>query len=410
VETEMPAAGIVPNDRTHSVFEKTEELWSRMRTKRLADLTKTGTPKARQQAQTLFKVLKVNGVADVFHWTLMQKLCDTSAEQQVMMEEMAAAGVQPSVMTYTTLVYQLMFEGNIEEARAMVETEMPAAGIVPNDRTHSEFEKTEEVWSRMRTKRLVDLTKTGTPEARQQAQTLFKALKVNGVANEFHWTLMQKLCDTSAEQRSMMEEMAAAGVQPDVVTYTSLANKLMFEGNAEEARAVVETRMPAAGVEPDDRTHSVFEKPEEEWSRMRTKHLVDLLKTNTPEARRHAQVFFEGLTGNRVADIIHCNVMVTEFPSAGIVSNDRTHSVPEEAWNRMRTKHLVDLTETGTPEARQQAQTFFKALKVNGVANEFHWTLMQKLCDTSAEQRVMMEEMAAAGVSKTGVRLEQRET
>ena len=120
VETEMPAAGIVPNDRTHSVFEKTEEVWSRMRTKRLQDLAKTGTPEATQQAQTFFKVLKVNGVANAFHWTLMQKLCDTGAEQQVMMEEMAAAGVQPSVMTYTKLVNQLMFEGNIEEARDVV--------------------------------------------------------------------------------------------------------------------------------------------------------------------------------------------------------------------------------------------------------------------------------------------------
>merc|ERR1712166_162274 len=189
------------------------------------------------------------------------------------------------------LVSQLMFEGNIEEARAVEETEMPAAGIVSNDRTHSVFEKTEEVWSRIRAKRLVDLTETGTPQARQQAQTLFKVLKVNGVADVFHWNLMQKLCDTSAEQRSMMEEMAAAGVQPDVITYNTLVSQLTFEGNIEEARAVVETEMPAAGVEPDDRTHSVFEKPEEELSRMRTKRLVDLAKTGTPKARQQAQTF-----------------------------------------------------------------------------------------------------------------------
>merc|ERR1712195_62075 len=239
----------------------------------------------------------------------MQKLCDTGAEQRVMMEEMAAAGVQPDVITYNTLVSQLMFEGNIEEARAVEETEMPAAGIVSNDRTHSVFEKTEEVWSRIRAKRLVDLTETGTPKARQQAQTLFKVLKVNGVANEFHWTLMQKLCDTGAEQRSMMEEMAAAGVQPDVVTYTSLATKLMFEGNAEEARAVVEREMPAAGVVPNDRTLSVLERPEEVWSRMRTKHLQDLLKRGTPEATEKAQEFFEGLKVNGVADMFHWTLM-----------------------------------------------------------------------------------------------------
>ena len=115
-------------------------------------------------------------------------------------------------MTYDLLVKLLLIEGNVGGARAVLETEMPAVGVLPDDRMYSVFERAEEVWSRMRAKRLVDLTETGTPEARQQAQTFFKALKVNGVANEFHWTLMQKLCDTSAEQRVMMEEMAAAGV------------------------------------------------------------------------------------------------------------------------------------------------------------------------------------------------------
>merc|ERR1712028_71197 len=109
----------------------------------------------------------------------------------------------------------------------------------------------------------------------------------------------------------MMEEMAAAGVQPNAVIYNKLASQLMFEGNAEEARAVVEREMPAAGVEPDDRTQSVLEKPEDDLSRMRTKHLQDLLKRNTPEARQRAQVFFEGLTASKVADVFQYNLMVT---------------------------------------------------------------------------------------------------
>merc|ERR1711865_852457 len=354
-----------------------------------------------------FNAARATGAADVLHWNMMLRLRNTSSECRRMMDEMAEAGLKLTGLTYEILVKQLMLEGNYEEARAVQETEMPSTAIIPTKHTESLFRQPELKWSRTRLEHLQGFIKSNAVE---QADGFFELLKANGVANEFHWTLMQKLCATGAEQRVMMEEMAAAGVQPDVITYNTLVSQLMFEGNIEEARAVEETEMPAAGIVSNDRTHSVFEKTEEVWSRMRTKHLVDLLKTNTPEARRHAQVFFEGLTVNKVTDIIHCNVMVTEFPSAGIVSNDRTHSVHEEAWNRMRTKHLVDLTETGTPEARQQAQTFFKALKVNGVANEFHWTLMQKLCDTSAEQRVMMEEMAAAGVSKTGVRLEQRET
>jgi len=232
------------------------------------------------------------------------------------MEQMAAAGVQPAVVTYNTLLSNLMFEGNAEEARAVVEREMPAAGVVPNDRTLSALEKPEDDLSRMRTKHLQDLLERNTPEARQHAQVLFEGLTVNKVADVFHCNVMATHCDTSAEQRSMMEEMAAAGVQPNVVTYTTLASKLMFEGKYQEARAVVDTEMPAAGVEPNDRTKSVLEKPEDDLNRMRTKHLQDLLKRNTPEARQHAQVFFEGLRGNRVANIIICNVMAANYDTS----------------------------------------------------------------------------------------------
>merc|ERR1712166_1384738 len=256
------------------------------------------------------ELLKANGVANVFHCRLMAKHCDTSAKQRSMMEEMAAAGVQPDVVTYTTLVNQLMIEGKYQEARAVVETEMPAAGVEPNDRTQSLLEKPEEDLSRMRTKHLQDLLKRNTPEARQRAQEFFEGLTVSRVADSFHCSVMLTHCDTSAEQRSVVKQMVVAGVQPDVVTYNTLAKQLMFEGNVEEARAVVEREMPAAGVEPNDRTQSVLEKPEELRSRMRTKHLQDLLKTNTPEAKQQAQVFFEGLTVNGLADVFQFSLRV----------------------------------------------------------------------------------------------------
>merc|ERR1712195_134505 len=101
------------------------------------------------------------------------------------------------------LTTRLMFEGRLNEARAVVETEMPAADI-------------------------------------------------------YQWNLMRRLCETSAEQRSMMGDMTEAGVNPDCATYTILAKQLMFEGRLDEARAVVETEMPAAGIEPNDRTHALL--------------------------------------------------------------------------------------------------------------------------------------------------------
>merc|ERR1712166_1057269 len=270
------------------------------------------TKRDRNGAWKLFNAATATVAADVLHWNMMLRLRNTSSECWRMMDEMAEAGLKLTGMTYEILVKQLMLEGNYEEARAVQETEMPSVAIIPTKHTESLFSSYHQQtskWSRTRLDHLQGFIKSNAVE---QADEFFELLKANGVANVFHWTLMHKLCDTGAEQQVMMEQMAVAGVQPSAVTYSTLVNQLMFEGNVEEARAMVETEMPAAGIVPNDRTHSVFEKT-------------------------------------------------------------------EEAWSRMRTKRLADLAKTGTPKARQQAQTFFKALKVNGVADLFHWTLMQKL-------------------------------
>merc|ERR1712166_927457 len=213
------------------------------------------TKRDRTGAWKLFNAARATGAADVLHWNMMLRLRNTSSECWRMMDEMAEAGLKLTGLTYEILVKQLMLEGNYEEARAVQETEMPSVAIIPTKHTESLFRQPELKWGRTRSLHLQGFIKSNAVE---QADEFFELLKANGVANEFHWNLMQKLCDTSAEQRSMMEEMAAAGVQPNAVIYNKLASQLMFEGNAEEARAVVEREMPAAGIVPNDRTHSVF--------------------------------------------------------------------------------------------------------------------------------------------------------
>ena len=81
----------------------------------------------------------------------MMQLCGTSTEQRRMLTEMAASGVKPDVATYTMLTKQLMVEGKAEEARGVVETEMAAAGVVPNDRTRAVFKRRDNEWSKHRT-------------------------------------------------------------------------------------------------------------------------------------------------------------------------------------------------------------------------------------------------------------------
>ena len=207
-------------------------------------------------AWELFNAAKATGAADVLHWSMMLKLRDTSAERRIMMDEMMMeAGLEPTDMTYRTLVGQLILEGNLKEAQVVVGTEMPAVGIVPSKLIESLFKLSPGSSSKMRTDHLQKLIKTN---AREKAQAFFEGLKVGGVANAYQWNLMRGQCETSAEQRSTMGEMTEAGVNPDCTTYTMLTTRLMFEGRLDEARAVVETEMPAAGIEPNDRTHALL--------------------------------------------------------------------------------------------------------------------------------------------------------
>ena len=52
---------------------------------------------------------------------------------------------------------------------------------------------------------------------------------------------MQKPCGTSAEKRSVLEEMTKAGMQPVAASYNSLASRMMLEGKYRKDRAVLET-------------------------------------------------------------------------------------------------------------------------------------------------------------------------
>ena len=104
-------------------------------------------------------------------------------------------------------------------------------------------------------------------------------------------TIMLKACYTAKQQQELIEvTMAKAGVAPNVVTYTTLVNGLMIEGNVEGARCVVEKDMPAAGVQPNDETHKALNLPYtgHDLNRMRQTKLGNWLKQGGDEATNAA--------------------------------------------------------------------------------------------------------------------------
>jgi pentatricopeptide repeat protein len=151
---------------------------------------------------------------------------------------------------------------------------MPSAGVEPDAKTYDALSMPDEHLSAMRTSKLNKWVNEGGTASVGAAKNLFNLLVERGVANEFHFNVMMKTCDTSDQMKEMIEtDMAKVGVVPNVVTYTMYVTMLMIEGNVTEAERVVDEVMPSAGVEPNAKTYEALSMSDERLSAMRTSKL-----------------------------------------------------------------------------------------------------------------------------------------
>jgi hypothetical protein len=68
-------------------------------------------------AKQYFQMLQKSGQANVFHYSIaMSYLCSTSNEQRELISKMKTEGLVPDVVTFTTLIKQLLNEGDKKAA------------------------------------------------------------------------------------------------------------------------------------------------------------------------------------------------------------------------------------------------------------------------------------------------------
>ena len=156
-------------------------------------------------AWTFLDTLVENSAASAYHFTVMMKACETSTQHRELMEKMSHLNVRPDVVTYNMLVKQLMMEGDIEEAKNVVEVEMPDVGVMPNERTTEVLDRDNEIWSWMRTGRLNNLLKRNEVAS---SWKFFDTMVENSAANEHHFSVMMQTCETSTQRRELMEKMS----------------------------------------------------------------------------------------------------------------------------------------------------------------------------------------------------------
>jgi hypothetical protein len=87
-------------------------------------------------AKKYFQMLQKNGQATVFQYnTAIAHLCRTSKEKRELISKMKTEGLHPDVSTFTTLIKRLLNEGDKKAAQHVVDVEMPAEGVEPDEKT-----------------------------------------------------------------------------------------------------------------------------------------------------------------------------------------------------------------------------------------------------------------------------------
>ena len=123
------------------------------------------------------------------------------------------------------------------------------------------------------------LKQTLTEQGKVSARKYFKRMQQDEVANAAHYGwAMKELCQSSDEKRALMESMKQNGVLPNVTTFNQLIYNLMHDGAHVVAQHVYDVDMPAAGIEPSDRTISMMVRADELASKGRTVKLTNILK------------------------------------------------------------------------------------------------------------------------------------
>ena len=133
---DMQRRGVQPDQRIHDTLKLPAADLNRMRTSKLNLWLKEGRVDATAAAWKLFNQLVARGVVDVFHCNVMlRQACHDSTHMKVFMDnDMQNAGVTPNVNTYNTYVRQLVREGNVIEARRVVDEETKSKGMEFNQR------------------------------------------------------------------------------------------------------------------------------------------------------------------------------------------------------------------------------------------------------------------------------------
>ena len=143
------------SDQTYNKANRTTaDQWiSKNHTNQMMKLIQTNK---NDDAKQYFQMLQKNGQATVFQYsTAIAHLRRTSKEKRDLISKMKTEGLHPDVFTFTTLIKQLLYEGDKKAAQHVVDVEMPAEGVEPDERIKATMAQADQWISKTHTNQMI---------------------------------------------------------------------------------------------------------------------------------------------------------------------------------------------------------------------------------------------------------------
>ena len=302
--------GLLPHAYVNASSE--ESVAARLLMGRLKETYSTVGRLAKVTTMNLFKNALREGQATVIHcnWA-MTHLCETTGRQRDLMNTMREKGITPNVYTYQPLIKHLLHAGKREEARHILDVEMPCdlGPDAANNASQNGKQKSPAPPPR-REQRTLNQILMQDNNTRAAWQKFYDLLASEEITVE-DCIVMLKACYDVAQMRQLIDVMTQAKLKPDVVLYRRLITAHRMEGDDAAAKKVVE-EMVQAGVRPDNKTKTRLSFPRrgDALMRMRTNKLSLFLQLGGDEATAAAWSMMHTMVEHGVASTHHLTVML----------------------------------------------------------------------------------------------------
>ena len=234
-------------------------------------------------------------------WAI-RNLCESSDQALDILHQMKENNISIEETTLNNVIVCYLAENKQQEAQRVIDVTFQQEGLTPNQTTFTNMEKAKKFAGGGLNARLkLILNQNGQQSA---LKMLFNAI-ADGTANTMHcnWS-MKFCCQTSDQQRTVIEQMNRYQIPIDHITLTTLMNKLSYEGDTEGANYVLEYDFEKYWCIPSEATYKTLLNAKKMSAMQHMNQLQEIFQSGK---QMKALKYLNNIILKQEADTNHCN-------------------------------------------------------------------------------------------------------